>query len=70
MRQFCGMSMLIKKKCIVCNKPGAPMCACKCVCFCKGECETRGRDEHEKLCKLAQASTVTVTTDGETVQLC
>ena len=29
MRQFLGITMLVKKRCFVCNKPGAPMCSCR-----------------------------------------
>ena len=40
MRQFAGISMLVKKRCFTCNKPGASVWACKCVCFCSKECAT------------------------------
>lgn len=60
-RQFCGVSMLIKKKCFVCNKTTDLMCkGCNCACFCSKECQTTGWKMHKKLCKLVQASNVTV----------
>lgn len=35
MRQFCGITMLVKKRCFACNKPGSSMCSgCNCACFC------------------------------------
>lgn len=67
MRQFVGFSMLVKKRCFVCSKPDAPPCACQCACFCSKECASRGRDEHEKLCKLVKASPPAI--EAETVQL-
>ena len=67
MRQFAGISMLVKRVCFVCNRPGAPMCKCHCACFCSKECETRGQASHAKLCRLAQASNVTV--EDEIVQV-
>ena len=56
MRQFCGISMLVKKRCFTCHKPGAAMCKCHCACFCSKECETSASAEHTKLCKLVRAS--------------
>ena len=58
-RQFSGISMLVKRRCFVCHKPGAPRCACQIAFFCP-ECEARGRDAHRELCKLVAASTVKV----------
>jgi hypothetical protein len=70
MRQFVGVSMLVKHRCFVCSRPGAPKCACCGVaCFCPGDCEERGREGHEKLCKLVKASGVAVAQDEEAVQL-
>ena len=63
MRQFVGVSMLVKRRCFVCNKPNSPMCVCQCACFCSKECEASGRDSHGKLCKLIQASQVVVAAD-------
>ena len=66
-RQFCGISMLVKRRCFVCHKPGAAKCACQCACFCSKECEARGAPQHSKLCKLIRASPVK--TEEETVQM-
>lgn len=63
MRQFVGVSMLVKRRCFVCNKPNSPMCVCQCACFCSKECEASGRDSHGKLCTLIQASQVVVAED-------
>jgi hypothetical protein len=60
-RQFCGVSMLVKKRCFVCNKPTMMMCTgCQCACFCSKECQTQGWSGHKKLCKLIKASNITV----------
>jgi hypothetical protein len=71
MRQFTGISMLVKQRCFVCNKPGANMWACSCVCYCSEECKARGSDSDKKLCELVRASPVSSSADevGETVQL-
>jgi hypothetical protein len=67
-RQFCGISMLVKKRCFVCHKPGAQRCAgCHTAAFCNRACLAAGWGEHKKLCKLVKASAVTVET--ESVQL-
>lgn len=63
MRQFVGVSMLVKRRCFVCNTPNSPMCVCQCACFCSKECETSGRAWHGKLCKLVQLSSVVVAED-------
>ena len=68
MRQFVGVSMLVKQRCFVCNRPGAPKCACGVACFCPGGCEESGRDDHAKLCKLVKKSAA-ITCDEEAVQL-
>lgn len=68
MRQFNGVSVLVKKRCFVCNKPDARMCsACKCACFCSRECQKSGWAAHKKLCKLIKSSPVVV--DEEVVQV-
>ncbi len=69
MRQFAGTSMLVKKRCFVCHKPGAPLCACKCACFCSKKCEASAWDSHKRLCKLVKASSVAIATEDESVQL-
>ena len=64
MRQFCGISMLVKKQCFVCHNKTAKMCtACQCACFCSKECQVSGWSSHKKLCKLVKASTVSVETE-------
>lgn len=55
-RQFVGTCMLVKRRCFVCHRPGAPLCACRCACFCAGDCEASGRNAHKKLCKLVRRS--------------
>jgi len=63
-RQFAGISMLVKKNCFVCNKPGAMKCSgCQCACFCSKECQASGWKQHKKLCKLVKASKPTVETE-------
>ena len=69
MRQFCGISMLVKKRCFVCHKPGASMCACQCACFCSAACVSNGRAEHQKLCALVRGSAVTVEGESLTLEL-
>ena len=60
-RQFCGISLLVKKQCFVCNKPTILMCkGCQCASFCSKECQVEGWGSHKKLCKLIKASNVTI----------
>lgn len=68
-RSFAGISMLVKQRCFVCGKPGAPRCPkSHVVCFCPGgECEARAREAHHRLIRLVQGSKVTV--DEDVVQL-
>lgn len=66
-RQFVGISVLLKRRCLVCHMPGAPVCACQCACFCSAACAATGRDKHEKLCKLVGASKVVV--EEESIEL-
>jgi hypothetical protein len=68
-RSFTGISMLIKRRCFACNKPGAPQCKrCLCTSFCSDACERSdsGRD-HEKLCKQIKLSNIVV--EDECAQL-
>ena len=68
MRQFAGISMLVKQRCFACGKPGAPRTACDTACFCPGGCEESDVGKaHRKLGKRVRASNVTVET--EVVQL-
>jgi hypothetical protein len=67
LRQFAGISMLVKKRCFVCHKPGAPLCTCMCACFCSKSCKDAGWESHKKLCKLVQTSKITL--EEESVQL-
>ena len=70
LRQFVGISMLVKKRCFVCHKPTPKRCkACHCACFCSKECQKSGWAQHKKVCKLVAASTPPVTVDTEVVQL-
>ena len=55
-RQFTGYSMLVKKRCFVCNKNNAKMCSsCHTACFCSKACLTVGWKSHKKLCKLVKS---------------
>ena len=70
MRQFCGISMLVKKRCFVCNKAGAKTCtACHCACFCSRECQARGWEKHKQLCKLVDSSKVVTETECISIEL-
>jgi len=75
-RSFTGISMLIKKRCFACHKPGAMQCTkCLCACFCSlnddgGICAKRNsivRSDHDKLCQKIDLSNVVV--EDECVQL-
>jgi len=67
-RQFVGISMLVKKRCFVCNKLAARTCsACKCACFCSKECQMSGWPAHKDICSRIKASAPMVET--ECVQL-
>jgi hypothetical protein len=69
-RQFAGYSMLLKKKCFVCNKDTLLMCTqCKCACFCSKECQTMGWSGHKKLCKLIKKSNIVVANEEENVDM-
>jgi hypothetical protein len=60
-RQFCGISMLVKKRCFVCHKPTELRCkGCQCACFCSKDCQRAGWTEHKKLCKVAKSNNVVV----------
>jgi hypothetical protein len=68
LRQFVGISMLVKKRCFCCNKPTALRCrACGCACFCSKECQKSAWKQHKKLCKAVGVSKPVV--DAEVVQL-
>ncbi len=70
-RQFCGISMLVKRRCFSCNKPGAPACKCACFFFCDG-CvagQSQVRAQHTHLCDLICASKASVKAEEESVQL-
>ena len=66
MRQFCGISMLAKKRCFVCQKPDAEFCKCKVACFCSESCKSSAT-WHSKLCKIVQKSAIAV--EDECLQL-
>jgi len=53
MRSFCGVCILVKRRCFVCGRPGAPTYAAVC-CFCPG-CETRGLETFGDLCAKVEA---------------
>lgn len=61
-RSFTGISVLVKKKCFACHKPGALQCTkCLCACFCSDACKRSniGR-EHEKLCNQIKKQNIVV----------
>jgi hypothetical protein len=60
-RQYVGVSLLIKKRCFVCNAPTIMMCTgCHCAAFCSRDCQTKGWSAHKKLCKLIKASNIVI----------
>ena len=64
-RQFCGTSMLVKKRCFVCNRVGAQRCTgCHVASFCDKVCLARGWGEHKRLCKMIKAGEVTLETEA------
>uniref|UniRef100_A0A7S0Q6P3 Uncharacterized protein n=1 Tax=Coccolithus braarudii TaxID=221442 RepID=A0A7S0Q6P3_9EUKA len=67
MRQFAGISMLVKARCFACGKPGAPRCSCQCACFCTDCAKSEIKRGHSRLCHLIRASPVT--TEEEVVTL-
>ena len=71
MRQFAGISMLVKQQCFACNKPSVPRCArCQCACFCSKECEASEiGNAHQELCKLVQQQISAISTEEEAVTL-
>ena len=69
MRQFAGISILVKKRCIVCHRPGAPWCSCKCVSVCPDCQDHEIARSHRRLCKLVQASDVVIVSEDEAIQL-
>ena len=67
-RQFCGISLLVKKRCFVCHKSAPMKCkGCLSACFCSKECHAAGWEQHKKLCKLV--SPTLITTESEMVQI-
>ena len=67
MRQFAGISMLVKERCFACGNPHAPRCACQVACFCAGCEDSAVGMAHRKVCRLVRAAPVAV--DEECVQL-
>lgn len=68
-RQFCGISLLVKRNCFVCNKPTSLKCtACKCAYFCSKDCQKQGWGGHKELCKKIKASP-SFTVEEESVEI-
>ena len=68
MRQFAGFTMLVKRRCFVCNAPNAKMCkGCQCASFCSKECLAAGWKAHRKLCKKVDITTLVI--DKEQLEL-
>lgn len=69
-RQFCGISMLVKKQCFVCNEPTVMMCkGCHCACFCSKDCQVEGWKSHKKICKMIQSSNITIEDECVEIEL-
>ena len=69
-RQFAGYSMLVKKRCFVCNKANAKMCSsCHTACFCSKDCLATGWKSHKKLCKLAKKCNVVLDKEALKIEL-
>ena len=70
-RQFCGIAMLVQRRCAMCNKvDGARTCSgCHCVAFCSKTCQRKGWGAHKKLCKLVDAQSVVVETESIDLEL-
>jgi hypothetical protein len=63
-RQFAGYAMLVKKRCFVCHAKTAKKCTgCQCASFCSKECLKAGWKEHQKLCKMVDASSIKLDTE-------
>ena len=70
MRSFAGISMLVKKRCFVCQNPRASMSTCGCTCFCSKECEENASSfGHQELCRLIRAQSNAIATEDECVQI-
>lgn len=70
MRQFCGISMLVKKRCFVCHKRDAKKCSgCHCAYFCSRECQNTAWPTHKHLCKLVDAPSVRIDTEALEIEL-
>jgi len=54
-RSFCGVSILVKKRCFACGRPGAPACVCACAFFCSERCAAEASDTHRDLCQRIRA---------------
>jgi len=55
MRQFAGVSILLKRTCFVCHRPNSPLCEkCHCAAFCSAECAREGWGAHNIMCQLIQ----------------
>ena len=68
MRQFAGVTMLVKQRCFACHRPNAPRCGCGCVAFCTSDCSSsEAADEHKALCKLIRKLAPVI--EEEVVQL-
>ena len=72
-RQFCGASMLVKRRCFSCNKPDAPACESACAFWCEDEsCGRDGRrlrSEWIPVREMIRASKFEVLGKEESVQL-
>lgn len=70
MRQFAGISMLVKRQCFESHRPGAPLASCQVACFASAECEAdfaSRTSAYGKLCRLIDTSKITV--EEEVVQI-
>lgn len=70
-RQFVGISMLVKRRCFVCNQRTSKQCSvCKCACFCSKECLKKGWSRHRAVCNLVKAAGAPrVEAESESLQL-
>ena len=70
MRQFAGISMLVKKRCFACGNPNAPLCACLCACFCPDCSRSDAAATHRKTtCSQIQSSLPEMASEDESIQL-
>jgi hypothetical protein len=54
-RSFCGVSILVKRQCFACGRPGAPACVCACAFFCSERCSAEASASHSDLCRRVRA---------------